>query len=156
MKKRKTAKNSKKEKILIGISITCSIITSIIPLYFLILGLGSLGASGLAVLGTAFILPSAFALAISVLDLLITKDIITGKRGLVYSYICAIIKVIIIIDLVIIPLIHNAQYISQFNSLNVGMSLAEIVILAIFTFPSIFNIIRLSTPKKKNNKKWSR
>ena len=77
------------------ISIICSIVGLIISLYGLLAGLESIGSTGFGGLGVIYILPSIIALIIIILDLLITVDKI--KKGLVYSCISSLIKIVTII-----------------------------------------------------------
>ena len=140
------------------ISIVCCIVALLAALYGLMLGLGSIGASGWGALGVIFILPSIAALIIIVFDLLIAIDKI--KKGLSFSYHSSIIKIWIIIP-IIKSTIFDFGYEMQYGVSNLSFDITLIVLLAIATVPSILNIIKLSKqnnkqPKNAKNKKWSR
>ena len=80
------------------ISIICSGLGFIFSLFGLICGLQSINADGWAELGIIFILPSLIACLNIVLDFLVTIG--KMKKGLIYSCISALIKIIIIILLI--------------------------------------------------------
>lgn len=128
------------------ISIICSILGFILSLYGLILGLQSISADDLGQLGIILIMPSIFALIIIVLDFLITIDKI--KRGLIYSCISSLIKIGIIACFVP-SIIYDYKYEIQYGISNLSFDLILIVSLAIVTIPSILNIIKLITFRKK-------
>ena len=129
------------------ISIICSVLGFILSLFGLKVGLQSIGADGWDQLGVIFIMPSAFALLIIVLDFLITIGKI--KKGLIYSYIITLIKITIII-LFIQSTINDYKYELQYGVSNLNFNLILIAFLVIITIPSILNIIRLDSLRKNN------
>lgn len=131
------------------ISIICSIVGLIISLYGLLAGLESIGATGFGGLGVIYILPSIIALIIIILDLLITVDKI--KKGLVYSCISSLIKIVTIICF-IPSTIYNFKYEAEYGVSNLSFDLLIIFLLVIILIPSILNIIKL-IKFKKNSKK---
>ncbi len=128
------------------ISIICCLIGIALSLYGLVIGLESLNATGLGRIGVIFIWPSALALIIILFDLLIAIDMI--KRGLIYSYISCLIKIAVIVydipSLIrdIIFGIKNGFFLVEFN-------LAFFAILIIITIPSILNIKKIISRRKK-------
>ena len=128
------------------ISVICSILGFILSLYGLIFGLQSISADGYGQLGIILIMPSIFALIIIVLDFLITIDKI--KRGLIYSCISSLIKIGIIACFVP-SIIYDYKYEIQYGISNLSFDLILIASLAIVTIPSILNIIKLITFRKK-------
>ncbi len=128
------------------ISIICSIIGLILSSYGLIIGLQSIGADGLGQIGVIFIIPSIIALLVIVFDFLITLDKI--KKGLIYSCINSIIK-LIIIGCFIPSTIHEYKYEINYGVSNFDFNLIVIVALTIITIPSILNIIKLFKLKNK-------
>lgn len=131
------------------ISIICSIVGLIISLYGLLAGLESIGSTGFGGLGVIYIFPSIIALIIIILDLLITVDKI--KKGLVYSCISSLIKIVTIICF-IPSTIYNFKYEAEYGVSNLSFDLLIIFLLVIILIPSILNIIKL-IKFKKNSKK---
>lgn len=131
------------------ISIICSILGVIISLYGLIVGLRSIGTNGWGQLGVIFIIPSVIALIVIILDFFITVDKV--KRGLVYSCISSIIKIGIILCL-IPSTFSNYKYEVQHNVSNLSFNLILITLLMIITIPSILNIKKLISSRKKSKK----
>ena len=127
------------------ISIICSLIVFLCALLFLITGLQSFNADGMAKLGVIFIIPSIGALLIVVFDFLITIEKI--KNGLVYSYISSLIK-IGTIALFIPSTIYNYKEEIKFGISNLNFDLITIGLLVIATIPSILNIINLTNSRK--------
>lgn len=129
------------------ISIICSIVGLIISLYGLLAGLESIGATGFGGIGVIFISPSIIALIIIILDLLITVDKI--KKGLVYSCISSLIKIVIIICF-IPSTIYSFKYEVEYGVSNLSFDLLIIFLLVIILIPSILNIIKLIKFKKNS------
>lgn len=133
----------KKIKISKIISIICGIIGLIVSVFGLIIGLESIGADGLDVIGVIFIMPSIVAFIIILVDFLITLGKI--KKGLIYSWINSIIKIGIILCFIPIT-IDDYMYEMKYGASNLTFDLIVIILLTIITIPSITNIIKL---KKK-------
>ncbi len=129
------------------ISIICSGLGFIFSLFGLICGLQSINADGWAELGIIFILPSLIACLNIVLDFLVTIG--KMKKGLIYSCISALIKIIIII-LLIPYTINEYKYQLQYNVSNFSFGLILIISLIVITIPSIINIIKLFSLRKEN------
>jgi hypothetical protein len=134
-----------KEKVFKVISIIiCSIILAI-SVWCLFLGIGSIGEQGWGALGVIFIFPALIAIAVVLVDLLITLDVIKG--GYIYSLIITIIKGILFIRL-IPSLIYNIKYELKFGVSNTGFDIALMVLLLVMAVPSLFNLLRLKKNKK--------
>ena len=125
------------------ISIICSVIGFGIFFYLLIVGLESINATGWDRLGVIFIGPAIIGLIIILLDFLITIRVI--KKGLIYSYISSLIK-IILIGICIYWLFEEYRYMKINNLSNFYDYLIIFIILILFLIPLIINIIKL---KKK-------
>ncbi|MBR3511631.1 MAG: hypothetical protein IKN74_01560 [Clostridia bacterium] len=138
--------NSQVSKI---ISIICSAVTFFGAGLGLLVGLGSIGATGWNALGVIFIFPSVIALAMIVIDFLITIGHIKGGTG--YSMVITIIKLIIIARFIPIT-IDNYNYQKRFGVSNLDFDFMVIGMLLVATIPSLFNAIRLYSNKKKIQK----
>lgn len=125
------------------ISIICSVIGFTLSLCWLLIALQSLGTDALGQMGVViFILP----LLIIILDFLITIGKI--KRGLIYSCISTLIKIIIII--LIIPVtMYDYKDEMQDGVSNLDFDLIIIFFLIMAAIPSILNIINFILKKKK-------
>lgn len=135
----------KKNKIKNTISIICSVFGIIIGTIGLIVSLSSIGVTGLSGIGIIFIMPSIVALTIIIIDFLMTIDII--KKGLLYSIISSLIKIIAII--VMIPsAIYEYNYQMQYGLSNLDFYSLLIISLLIITIPSILNTIKFYRIKK--------
>lgn len=122
------------------ISIICSGLGFLFSLYGLVRGLESISAIGWGGIGVIFILPSIIVCLNIVLDFLVTVGKI--KKGLIYSCISALIKMIIII--ILIPnTIYEYHYELQYGVSNLKFDLILIISLILITIPSILNVIRL-------------
>lgn len=126
------------------ISIVCDVIGFFPSLWMLMMGLYSIGDSGLGGLGVIFILPGALAVGTIAIDFLITID--TIKKGYVYSYMVTITR-LGIAALFIPSLIYSIQQEMIGNMSNLGFDLVVILVLVITAIPSIFNIIKLKNKK---------
>ena len=134
-----------KEKVFKTISIIiCSILLAI-SAWCLLLGLGSIGEQGWGALGVIFIFPALVAIAVVLVELLITLDVIKG--GFIYSLVITIIKGLLFISL-IPSLIYNIKYELRFGVSNTGFDIVLMVLLLVLSVPSLFNLLRLKKEKK--------
>lgn len=125
------------------ISIICSVIGFTLSLCWLLIALQSLGVDALEQMGVfIFILP----LLIIILDFLVTIGKI--KRGLIYSCISTLIKIIFII-LFIPETIYDYKCEMQHGVSNLDFDLIVIFFLIMAAIPSILNIINFILKKKK-------
>lgn len=117
-------------------------------MFGLIVGLQGITATGWEAIGTIFIFPSIIVCLNILLDYLLTIDKI--KKGLIYSCISAIIKIIIII--ILIPnTIYEYKCELQYGSSNLVFNLILIISLIIITIPSIINTNKLIFLKRKKS-----
>ena len=123
-------------------SLICSIFGIIISSFGLIAGLSCIGKEGFAGIGVVFIPPSAVALIILILDILVTIDFI--KRGLFYSCLSSLIKILAL--KFILP-----SFIYDYTHLKNNYTFFMIIIssLIIVTIPSVINIVTSLYSKKK-------
>lgn len=132
------------------ISIICSIPGIALSSLGLIISLGSIDAGGFQALGIIFILPSLLALIITMLDFLIATNKINGHYTgqLIYSCFSTIVKIGVI--LLLIPLlIDDLKYKLNGYSSNLNFNLIVIALLIIISIPSILNITKLVSRKKR-------
>ena len=129
-------------KILIALSIIGSIIGMILSIIGTVMGLSS-GSSPLD-MSDLLILPSILFFLMNLIDILITLDII--KKGLIYSTIISLIKVIIIITMIYSFLEDFKNgYFDEFL-----LCILAIITSCMLTFPSVLNVLKLSNNIKKN------
>ena len=128
-------------KILITLSIIGSIIGITLSIIGTVIGLSS--SSGPLDMSDLLILPSILFFLMNLIDILITVRVI--KKGLTYSIITAIIKLIIII-IIIHYLLEDLKN-GYFEFLP---NILTLITSCLVTFPSILNTLILSNNIKKN------
>lgn len=128
-------------KILIALSIIGSIIGMILSIIGTVMGLSS-GSSPLD-MSDLLILPSILFFLMNLIDILITLDII--KKGLIYSTIISLIKLIIIIIIIYYSLENLKDGYFEFLP-----SILTLITSCMLTFPSVLNVLKLSNNIKKN------
>lgn len=129
-------------KILLTLSIIGSIIGITLSIIGTVMGLSS-GSSPLN-MNDLFILPSILFFLMNLIDILITVRVI--KKGLTYSIITALIKLIIII-IIIYSLLEDLKN-GYFEFLP---SILTLITSCLLTFPSILNTLTLSKLYKNNH-----
>ncbi len=129
------------------ISIICCVIGFILGLYALIEGIKSIGGEGWASFGTLYIIPSIIALIIIILDFLIAIDVL--KKGLVYSFISSLIKIVIIVAFLPDTFSSIQDEIASGVS-NLDFDLIIIGFFIIVLIPSIINIKKLLYIRKNS------
>lgn len=129
-------------KILITLSIIGSILGMILSIIGTVMGLSS--ESGPLDMSDLLILPSILFFLMNLIDILITIRVI--KKGLTYSIITALIKLIIII-IIIYYLLEDLKN-RYFEFLP---SILTLITSCLLTFPSILNTLTLSKLYKNNN-----
>lgn len=124
-------------------------VLGIIPTgFFLFIGLSSIGASGLNAIGVLAIWPSVIALTLIIFDLLIAVDVI--KKGLIYSFISSLIKILFMAFISPLAMYHLRQkIINPYTPTNLWFYILIYSILIIITVPSILNIIKIISARKK-------
>lgn len=128
-------------KILITLSIIGSIIGITLSIIGTVIGLSS--SSGPLDMSDLLILPSILFFLMNLIDILITVRVI--KKGLTYSIITALIKLIIII-IIIYSLLEDLKN-GYFDFLP---SILILITSCLVTFPSVLNVLKLSNNIKKN------
>lgn len=128
-------------KILITLSIIGSIIGITLSIIGTVIGLSS--SSGPLDMSDLLILPSILFFLMNLIDILITVRVI--KKGLTYSIITALIKLIIII-IIIYSLLEDLKN-GYFDFLP---SILILITSCLVTLPSILNTLTLSSNIKKN------
>ncbi len=126
------------------ISIVCDVIGFFPSLWMLMMGLYSIGESGLGGIGVIFILPGALAVGTIIIDFLITIDKI--KKGYVYSMLVTIAR-LGLAGLLTPSLIYSIQQELDGKMSNLGFDLIVILVLVLISIPSIFNFIKLKNRK---------
>ncbi len=129
-------------KILITLSIIGSILGMILSIIGTVMGLSS--ESGPLDMSDLLILPSILFFLMNLIDILITLDII--KKGVIYSTIISLIKVIIIITMIY-------SFLEDFKNRYFDgclLCILAIITSCILTFPSVLNVLKLSNNIKKN------
>lgn len=129
-------------KILITLSIIGSIIGITLSIIGIVMGLSS--GSGPLDMSDLLILPSILFFLMNLIDILITVRVI--KKGLTYSIITALIKLIIII-IIIYSLLEDLKN-GYFEFLP---SILTLITSCLLTFPSILNTLTLSKLYKNNH-----
>lgn len=129
-----------KTSLLKKLSITIEIIGLFFSFIGLIMGLSSIGASGWEALGVIYILPSIIAFIIILFDFLITLNVI--KKGLIYSCISSVLKLVIIFCF-IPPTLYELENEILYNLSNFDFDLTIVCSLFFVSIPSIINIIKL-------------
>ena len=122
-------------------SVICSILGIIISSFGLIAGLSCIGKEGFAGIGVVFIPPSAIALTILILDILVTIEYI--KKGLLYSFLSSLIKI-----LALIYILPSFIYDYTHQKHNYTFFMIIISSLIIVTIPSVINIVTCLCSKK--------
>ena len=129
-------------KILITLSIIGSILGMILSIIGTVMGLSS--ESGPLDMSDLLILPSILFFLMNLIDILITIRVI--KKGLTYSIITALIKLIIII-IIIYYLLEDLKN-GYFEFLP---SILTLITSCLLTVPSILNTLTLAQLYKTNN-----
>lgn len=141
--------NKKPDTVRKIVSVICCIIPILGALYGLMGGINSIHADGMAQLGVIFIWPSVIALAVILIDLLITFDVIKG--GLFFSFASSAAK-IVFAALLIPSLLYSIRQEMIHNMSNLTFDLILIATLLMAAVPSVLNFIRRAKAAKNKNK----
>ena len=124
--------NKKPDTVRKIVSVICCIIPILGALYGLMGGINSIHADGMAQLGVIFIWPSVIALAVILIDLLITFDVIKG--GLFFSFASSAAK-IVFAALLIPSLLYSIRQEMIHNMSNLTFDLILIATLLMAAVP---------------------
>lgn len=127
------------------ISVICSAIGLAISLYYLVIGLQSIGSSSWGGLGVILILPTIIALLIITLDLAITFGKI--KNGLIFSCVSSAIKNFLM-TFFVSRAIKDFKFQLKYGTSNFIVDILAVMSLIIVALPSVFNIIDVLSHKK--------